>query len=132
MPKYSVLLPILIAVFFTIAWFFKQTRLGKNMLGRYKKKACCPNCGDSWYWKKSGHISFSIDAVWGVSTEDGDFRKIQNTLTRSLAICQDCLSKPDQLDLAKIVSYLRQNGWQTEHLELAETAIRKHIQSNHA
>jgi transcription elongation factor Elf1 len=81
------------------------TRRIKNYIGKLKGYSTCPNCNDSWYWKESDSLMFSDDT--------------------SVLICKECLSKPQELNIKRIINDLKSYGWNTKDLSLVMKALHK-------
>ena len=80
------------------------TRKAKNIAGHLAGYSGCPNCDDSWYWKKSGSIDYC----------DG----------RGVMICEECLALP-RLDSPRIVNALRGYGWERHTVAQVVEALLK-------
>jgi len=79
----------------------------KNLIGKYQHYGTCPNCGDSWWWKKSGGISYRRNGI---------------TLFE-IMICKECLQNPVGLSLPRIERDLKKLQWNPKDIRLAKTAI---------
>ena len=91
--------------------------IGFNLWDRYRRHyslsylnyATCPNCGDSYYGKPTGTIWY----------EPG----------RGVVICQECLNRPLELNIPKILGDLSKVGWK-DNLDKVEIAITKYKQGD--
>ena len=79
----------------------------KNLIGKSLHYGTCPNCGDSWWWKKSGGISYKRNGI---------------TLFE-IMICKECLHNPAGLSLPRIERDLIKSQWNLGDIRLAKTAI---------
>ena len=79
----------------------------KNLIGKSLHYDTCPNCGDSWWWKESGGISY----------------KRNGNAIYEVMICKKCLQNPVRLSLLRIERDLKKLQWDPEDIRLAKTAI---------
>jgi len=84
---------------------FFITRFIKNRIGSIKGFGSCPNCDDCWSWKKQNTVMYS------------DFSGV--------LICEECLSKPQLLDIKRIEKKLSYYGWDRLNIALVRTALYK-------
>jgi hypothetical protein len=82
----------------------------KNTIGRNLHYETCPNCGDSWWWKKPEGIGY----------------KSYSNILFEVVICKECLRNPAGLDLSRIERDLLGLGWNKKDIELARTAIERY------
>lgn len=67
-----------------------------NLLGKIFDYGSCPNCDDSWRWKKSENFVFETG-------EDGT--------QRSIAICTECLANPSGLNADRMAANVNRHRW---------------------
>jgi hypothetical protein len=95
---------IVLAVLFLVTCWAEQGHI-KNFIGSNLGYANCPNCGDSWWWKK--------DAILWFSSKSG------------VLICKVCLSKPKQLNEKRIAENLQKYKWPDEEIVVVQEVVRQ-------
>lgn len=88
------------------------TKAVRNYRGTRQGYGCCPNCGDSWSWKKVSGIIFHTESLPPFSC-----------VSFEVMICQECVKNPVVLDETRIIKDLKMNGWKPEKLSLVHKAV---------
>ena len=91
-----------------------------NIKGDVRFISDCPNCGDSWYWKESGVLTY---------------RQNSDNSSSGVMICQECLDNPAGLHVNRIAFMLWWPpglgiSWEAENIELVKQAVRQYKADN--
>lgn len=97
----------------------------KNGIGRMFGYQNCPNCGNSFWWKKESWIIISdiknlIRFLKLLGVEN------LTDMRTDLSLCKECLNHPSTLEPSKIEQNLSQLGWSSEEKNRAIQAVKSY------